>query len=354
MKNLVNQNIQIMNPYNPPIEGRRYFNGCLLDFNERTTPYGDVVKETLQKLMQENAFQRYPEYGDINECIAQYVGTRPKNIMITNGSDQGIDIIFRTFTKPNDEVIIPSPSFAMFYQCAELCGNKIITPTYNADSGLFPLQDVLNAITDKTKLVVVCNPNNPTGTQVSVDNIERILKKLKNGLVYVDEAYAEYSRITTTPLIEKYPNLIITRTFSKAFGLAALRIGYVIAPTLLISEMAKVRGPYDINMAGLYAARAVLQNLQPLKTYIQEVIKESKPMLEQFFRKNGVMFYPSSAHFILFRPKNPAQIFNSLKERGLLIRPRKGYGFDDTLRVSMGTVEQTKQFIETYGNLINQ
>ncbi|MFA6427330.1 MAG: histidinol-phosphate transaminase [Candidatus Magasanikbacteria bacterium] len=354
MKNLANQNIQVMNPYNPPIEGRRYFDGCLLDFNERTTPYGDVVKKALEKLTQENVFQRYPEYGDINERIAQYASTRPKNIMIINGSDQGIDIIFKTFTKPGDEVIIPSPSFAMFYQCAELCGNKIITPTYNTDNGSFPLQDVLNAITDKTKLVVVCNPNNPTGTQVSPDDIERILKKLKNGLVYVDEAYAEYSGITAIPLIEKYPNLVITRTFSKAFGLAALRIGYVIAPVLLIREMAKVRGPYDINMAGLYTARAVLQNLQPLKIYIQQVMKVSKPMLEQFFRENGVMFYPSSAHFILFRPKNPAQIFNNLRERGFLIRPRKGYGFDNTVRVSMGTVGQTKQFIETYKSLINQ
>jgi len=131
---------------------------------------------------------------------------KKENIMITNGADQAIDLIFRTFTALDEEVIIPSPSFAMFYQCAKLCQNKIITPTYDASTGNFPLDEVMKSITPKTKLIVICNPNNPTGTLVSLETIEKILKKT-SGLVMTDEAYIEYADCSASKLIDKYKNL---------------------------------------------------------------------------------------------------------------------------------------------------
>ncbi|MBI5254551.1 histidinol-phosphate aminotransferase family protein, partial [Candidatus Falkowbacteria bacterium] len=305
MKTLINNNIQKMKPYQPPIEGRRAFGGLLLNFNERTTPFGDCVIDALKKLANENKIQVYPEYDRAEKTIAQYVGVKSENIMLTNGSNQGIDIIFRAFTKAEDRVIIPSPSFTMFYQCAEMVGNKILMPQYDENQRMsFPMEEILRMVAQKPKLIVICNPNNPTGTLITIDKIEKILQKAENSIVYVDEAYYEFSRTTAVSLLSKYKNLVITRTFSKAFGLAALRIGYIIANSKIIQEMKKIRGPYDINMPAVYGAAAVLKNRDKLKIYVREVMQKSKPMLEKFFTANNTVYYPSGANFILFRPNN--------------------------------------------------
>lgn len=351
MKNLVNKNIKIMKPYNPPIEGRRSYCGHLLDFNERTVPYGNMIRDALVGFSNQNQFQFYPEYGEIEKMVANYVNVKKKEIIVTNGSDQGIDLIFRSFTNAGDEVIIPSPSFAMFYQCAQMCGNKVITPTYDSGDGSFPLGEILDIISQKTKLIIICNPNNPTGNLVDLNSIEQILIKAKESTVLIDEAYFEYSRLTATKLIKKYPNLIITRTFSKAFGLAALRIGYIIANSKTIEELKKVRGPYDINMAGVIAVQAVLSDLSPLNSYLDEVMNISKPTIEKFFDDYGIFYYTSNSNFILFKPQNADIVFKSLKKQGFLLRPRKGFGFDNTLRLTFGTIRQTEEFIATYKNI---
>lgn len=351
MKNLANAQIQKMGTYTPPIEGRRAYSGCLLDFNERTIPASKKVAAALRNMIKQNQFQLYPEYGDIAARIAAYVKRSTEEVMITNGSDQGIDLIFRTFTEKNDTVIIPSPSFAMFDQCAGVVGNKIIRPLYK-ENGAFPLEEVMKALRSnaKVKLVIICNPNNPTGTLVNLSDIERILNQAQKSetMVYVDEAYGEYSGISAIPLIPQYSNLIITKTFSKAFGLSALRVGYVISGSENISELKKVRGPYDVNMFGWAASEAALEDTKSMQRYVDEVMQKAKPMVEAFFKKRSISFLPSAANFLLFRPKNPEQTFETLKFGGILTRPRKGFGIDGTLRVSIGTVSQMKKFISLY------
>lgn len=340
-----------MKPYLPPIEGRRSFGGLLLNFNERTTPFGNCVIGALKKLSDENKMQLYPEYGQIEKSIAKYAGVKPENIMLTNGSDQGIDIIFRAFTKARDRVIIPSPSFAMFYQCAEMMANKILMPQYDEDKKMsFPMKEILSMVVQKPKLIVICNPNNPTGTLITIDKIEKILQKAKNSIVYIDEAYYEFSGVTAVKLLSKYKNLVITRTFSKAFGLAALRVGYIIASPKIILEMKKIRGPYDISMPAVCGTTAVLKNKNKLQTYVREVMRRSKPMLENFFTANNITYYPSGANFILFKPNNPKSVFAKLQKQGIIIRPRKLT--TEMLRVTTGTVEQTRQFIDTYKKIL--
>ena len=352
MKNPANQNIQKVQPYCPPLENRQEYDGILLDFNEATVPISPKVQQALSEMVKINQFQLYPEYADFNRKLASYAGVKPSQIMVTNGSDQAIDIIFRTFTAKNDTVVIPSPSFAMFYQCAEGVGNRIITPAYQADLS-FPTNEAMRSITSATKLLVICNPNNPTGTLVQLDEIEAIVKKaLQNdALVYVDEAYYEFSKVSAATLIDKYPNLIITRTFSKAFGLAALRVGYLIAQTALIEEMRKIRGPYDVNTLGLKAANAALDDRQAMENYTDEVMGKAKSRVEQFFTENDVKFYPSSANFILFKPKNTEFVFSTLREKGVLTRPRNGKNINQSIRVSIGTEKQMREFIEIYRNL---
>lgn len=351
MKSFANQYIQNMKPYSPPIDGRSLYNGLLLDFNERTIPPGEKVFKALSDYFTSGRINVYPEYFDVCDRIANYAGVAPDNVMITNGADQGIDLTFRTFTGAGDTVVIPSPSFAMFYQSAGIVGNTVLEPFYRSDMS-FPLEEVLALIGGRVKLVVICNPNNPTGTLLSLEGIERILKRAVKAIVLVDEAYFEFSGLTAAGLTGKYPNLIITRTFSKAFGLAALRIGYVISSPGNIREMLKVRGPYDINMTALFAANGALEDIPSMRSYVDEVINEARPLVEQFFTSQNIEYYPSQSNFILFRPRDSERIFEALKDSGILTRPRKGTPIDGTLRVSIGTVEQMKRFIETYKKLL--
>lgn len=351
--NFANPNIQVLKSYSPPLAGRGAYEGTLLDFNERTVPPSAKVFVALQDFLNGKKLNIYPEYFDFCECIAQYAQIDPAQIMITNGSDQGIDLIFRTFTQRNDDVIIPSPSFAMFYQCAGIMENNIKEISYVLENGSFPFNQVLESITPRTKLIVLCNPNNPTGTSISLGQIETILQHAPHAIVYVDEAYYEFSGITATPLIKKYSNLMITRTFSKAFGLASLRVGYVISQEHNIQQLLKVRGPYDVNTLGYHAAKAALEDIEDLEKYVDEVMNVAKPMVENFFCRNGIPFFKSTANFLLFRPKTDVQeLYTLLRKNGFLVRPQSAQQIEGMLRVSIGTEEQMGLFIKTFSSLL--
>ncbi len=351
MKNLALQRIQEMKSYNPPLSGRRAFSGILLDFNERTLPPSSKVLKAIQDLLKADKLQLYPEYGDLERKLARYVGVNADEIMITNGSDQGIDLIFRTFTEAGDTVIIPTPSFAMFYQSAQIVGNKILRPLYKKEDLSFPLEELLKMTNESVRLIVVCNPNNPTGTFVSIDDIEKIAQKGRNAIILVDEAYFEFSRVTVVPLIKKYPNIIVVRTLSKAFGLPSLRVGYIAASESDISELLKVRGPYDVNMIAYTASFAALDDLKGIQKYVNEIMTQAKPMVEDFFTKNGITFYQSSGNFLLFKPSQK-RVEKILKENGILVRPQDKTNIENTLRLTIGTADQMKRFIKVYQNVI--
>lgn len=351
MKNLALQRIQEMKSYNPPLSGRRAFSGLLLDFNERTLPPSSKVQKAIQDLLKSNKLQLYPEYGDLEKKLAKYLGINTDQIMITNGSDQGIDLIFRTFTEAGDTVIIPAPSFAMFYQSAQIVGNKILRPLYRKNNLSFPLEELLGMINESVKLIVICNPNNPTGTSVSIDDIQKIVQKTPNAIILVDEAYFEFSGVTAVPLIKKYPSIIVTRTLSKAFGFPSLRAGYIVASESYINELLKVRGPYDVNMIAYTASLAALDDLKGIEKYVNEIMNQAKPMVEEFFTKNGITFYQSAGNFLLYRPSKE-QEEKILKENGILVRLQDKTNIENTLRLTIGTVDQMKRFIKMYRNVI--
>lgn len=351
MKNIALQRIKEMKPYNPPLCGRRKFDGILLDFNERTLPPSPKVLKAIQDLLKSNKLQVYPEYGDLEDKLARYAGADADQILVTNGSDQGIDLLFRTFTEADDTVIIPTPSFAMFYQSAQIMGNKILCPLYKKEDLSFPVEELLGMINKSVKLIVVCNPNNPTGTLIPIVDIEKIAQKASNAIILVDEAYFEFSAVTAVPLIKKYPNIIVTRTFSKAFGLPSLRVGYIVASKKYINELLKIRGSYDVNMIAYTAALAVLDDLKGMEKYANEVMTQAKPRIEEFFTENGITFYQSAGNFVLYRPtyKQEEKI---LKEYGILVRPQDKMNIENTLRLSIGTVDQMKLFIKVYKEAI--
>ncbi len=339
--------IREMKAYLPPLETREKFDGLRLDFNERLSPLPASVVQALQNFDPQRCLT-YPSYGALPAKIAEYAGVKEDQVMITNGSDQGMELIFRTFVNEGAEVLIPSPSFAMFYQVAGVEGAKVTKVAYEQD-GAFPFKAILGRANDAKKpcLLIVCNPNNPTGTLISVEEIESILQAMPDTIVYVDEAYFEFSGITATGLVEKYSNLIITRTFSKAFGLAGLRIGYTISNSKNIDEMLKVRGPYDVNQVAKVMAEASL-NTNPSE-YCNEVMLKAKPLVEAFFTKSGVEFFKSGSNYIYF--KEPYAGFSQdLRENGILIRPQA----DQFARVTIGTVKQMEKFISISKNLITK
>lgn len=335
-----NPHVEKMSAYRPPLEGRSKQGLLRLDFNERTLPPCEAVLQAVCSV----DLNVYPEYKDLHARLAEYVGVPESRVMTTNGSDQAIDVLFRALLLPGDEIIIPGPSFSIYNLFSGLVGAEAITPEYH-ENGDFPLEEVLAAISPKVKLITICNPNNPTGGLLSRDGVIQILEAAPQAIVYVDEAYYEFSGETVVDLIEQYPNLVVTRTFSKAFGLSALRIGYVVAQEEILEQMLKIRGPYDVNTVAARAASAALANLSDMQNYVTEVMQESKPMLEAALTKMGVNFLPSQSNYIMLLLDDPKAVHDALAERGILTRPKTAPGGAPALRVSIALREQTQRFI---------
>jgi histidinol-phosphate aminotransferase len=296
---MIKERIKKMGHYKPPLEGRGSKDYLLLDFNERTAPPSPKVKEALRKFIDSDRLQIYPEYGSLETKIAQYAGVRPVQVMVTNGGDQGIDIVCRAHLNEGDKVIIPFPEFAMHYQSSGIQGAEILEPRYKKE-GKLPVDEILGLMDDeKMKLLIFSNPNNPTGISAPIEEVEKILIKARKKKIAVlhDEAYFEFSKITAKDLIERYDNLFIVRTFAKAFGLVSARAGYLISQEGNIRELLKIRGPYDVNMFAKTAIMAALDDIKNMEDYVNEVMEIAKPKLEEFLKKEEIFFFPSAANW---------------------------------------------------------
>lgn len=347
---IIKPHILAMSAYLPPLEGRNANAYTLLDFNERTIPVGEHITSALNDFIARGQLQQYPAYGDIVSRLAEYAGVSERELMITNGSDQGIDLIFRAVAKPNAEAIIPGPSFAMYTQCANVESMTLIEPQYTKKVG-YPLDDVLSAITDNTAIIVVSNPNNPSGTCVTQDIIATIAKAAPHAAILVDECYYEYSRETCVSLVSQLPNLFITRTFSKTWGMPSLRFGYLMASPTHISALCNIRGPYDINQLAIVAAHAALDNPGYTERYVDEVMEQAKPLMEGWLDSQGIPFWSSEANYVWAFPENPEAIQAHLAENGFLVRP-KAYCRDMGLRITVGTVAQMQQLIACWQQFV--
>ena len=341
---VIKSHILEMSAYQPPLEGRNPDENLLLDFNERTLPVSERIQRELVDYIKAGRLQMYPSYGDIVERIAEYAAVESDQVMITNGSDQGIDLVFRSVCNAGDEAIIPQPNFAMYKQCAGIENLNVIEPEYTREAG-FPLEGVLAAITDKTKIICVSNPCNPSGTIVSKSAILEIAAAAPNAAILVDECYFEYSKITLADEVERFPNIIITRTFSKTWGIPSLRLGYVIASRSVIKPLLNVRGPYDVNQLAVVAVRAALAEPEYTHAYIKEVMTISKPRFEAFLAEKGVTFWESQANYVWMFPVDAERVGQYLQQKGILVRPKKDVSGDLGLRVNLGDEAQTDLLI---------
>src|SRR5580698_5677395 len=212
-----------MAPYSPPSAGRA---GKLrLDFNENTVGCSPRVIEFLKTKLCEDQLSIYPEYTKVKPALANFFNVKPDDLLLTNGTDEAIQVLVNTYIDDCDEVIILRPSYAMYRFYSEVAGAKIREIDYVTGTLAFPLDELLAAITADTRAILISNPNNPTGTAIDIDGIRQILSRAPQAAVLIDEAYFEFCGITALPLISDYPNLFVSRTFSKVYGMAAMRIG---------------------------------------------------------------------------------------------------------------------------------
>src|SRR3990167_10496560 len=257
-----------MDPYRPPSSGRG--GKMRLDFNENTVGCSPRVLRGLRGIAADS-LAVYPEYEEALPRFAAYFGVKPQQMTLTNGTDEAIQLVVNTYVNAGDGVIVLRPSYAMYRFYAQLAGARVAEAGYPADLR-FPAKELLKRITSRTRAIFVANPNNPTGTSASPSQLKALLRAAPRAAVMVDEAYFEFSGKTVLPWIADYPNLFVSRTFSKAYGLAALRLGCLFSQKQNIGAIRKGQSPYSVNAVAVAAALEAVRNSGAVKKYVSEVL----------------------------------------------------------------------------------
>jgi histidinol-phosphate aminotransferase len=337
----VRQAILDRQTYDAPAEGRE--GKIRLDFNENTSGCSAAVRRSLSKISAKK-LAMYPEYAHPTKGIARHLGVRPQELLLTNGGDDALRVFFDTFVEPNSPILICEPTFPMYRYYAEIAGAKIATLRYDT-SMKFPLIDALAAVRKKPRVFFLANPNNPTGTLVLPQEIRAILQAAGNTAVVIDEAYAEFSGATVLPWIRTFPNLFVVRTFSKAAGLASLRLGAVMANPDSLTFLRRAMPPFPVNLAAMVAAEAALKGASAIKKYVRETVRIRADFAKELARL-GVTVFPSAGNFLLadFGAQGPA-LFAALARDGILVRERTkdmGAGF---VRITIGSKAEMKRLL---------
>jgi histidinol-phosphate aminotransferase len=287
----------------------------------------------------------YPDSDSkaLREKMADYYGCKSDNIMVGNGSSEIINTVINAYCDKGDKVISFVPSFSMYQTYCDLCGAEYVGIETENDFSQ-NIDKLINATKEQSpKIVILCNPNNPTGYVTSREDIIKLLNRIQNSLIILDEAYADFSEVSVIDLINSYENLIIMRTLSKAFGLAGLRVGALIANAETVKYIWKVKVPYNINILSQYAAEQALSNIGRVKNYINSVKEERIDVINKLKNLNFEV-YTTGANFIFV--KSPVDnFFEKLMECGVLIRK---FNYKDTVynRISVGTKEENKILID--------
>lgn len=335
--------VTAMAPYHPPSSGRR--NKLRLDFNENTVGASPLVIDFLKRFLTANDLTIYPEYEHALEDLALHFGVETGELTLTNGTDEAIQLVVNTFLDDGQQAILLKPSYAMYKFYAELAGAAVKTVDYRASTLAFPVEELLEQITPETRAVFISNPNNPTGTGTTVAAIERVLEKASGAAVLIDEAYYEFCGVTALPLIQRWPNLFVSRTFSKVYGMAAMRCGCLFSNARNMSFVKKAQSPYSVNTLATMAARIAVQDRKYVEEYVTEVLA-AREFLYVGFERLGIPYHVSQANFVLFQAGDRAiEIRDKLRDRNVLVRDRS-YEIPGCVRVTVGTHEQVEKFLK--------
>jgi histidinol-phosphate aminotransferase len=336
-----------MSPYQKPAE---LYAGLRLHQNEHTGGCSPRVLQALASLSAEQ-IGFYPPYEAATSACARYLDVDPDRLTLLNGLDEGIMALAVAHLRPSPdgfvpEAIIPEPAFEIFGFDTEIAGGTPVRVAPNPDFA-FALDAVIKAVTPCTRVVFITNPNNPTGVPVAADAIRAVARAVPpEAVVFVDEAYAEFSGDTFIPELARFPNVIVGRTFSKAFGLAGIRIGAVTGDPATLENLRRAVPVYSVNIAAVVAVQAALEDLDYLKRYVGEV-GESKRLIYSACERLGLGYTRSAANFVLVRADaRLAAIVDGVNSRGIYLRDRSTEpGCAGCFRVGAGLVEHTQQFL---------
>ncbi len=328
-------------PYVPPLEGRR---GCLrLDFNENTVGCSPAVLRALLRLDAE-AVATYPEYGRLRRVLAAHFRMSEDRVLPTSGIDEALHLLVQAFVERGDAVVTTSPGFVMHRVYPELAGAKVRAVPSGADLS-FPERGVLRALRG-ARLLIVASPNNPTGAAVPPAAVRRLLRANPRCLVALDEAYFDFHGVTALPLLHRHANLVVLRTFSKAYGLAGLRLGCVLARPPVIDCLARVRSPYSVNGLAALLAEAALRDRAWVRRYVAEV-RRVRELLRRELARRDIPTWPSVANFVLARiGPAAADLQEALRAEGILVRDQSAQpGLAGCVRIGAGTRPQAQAFL---------
>jgi histidinol-phosphate aminotransferase len=351
--------IKNLKPYDPvssldTIKQHPEIDHFKLDWNETTIPPSPRVKEALLAYLNNGSkLEWYPEmhYKTLFERIADYVGCQASQVLVTNGSDDALDLICQSYLDASDNVISPVPTYNHFLQFAERTGATVKRVV--GKNPLVPsLKEVCKEVDENTKIIYLANPNNPTGNLYSPAEVLQLALKHPHCLIVSDEAYFEFAGISCAKLAEEVDNIVTTRSFSKCFGLAGLRIGYLVASDAVIANLRRVHNPKSVNMLAQIAAIAALEDLPYYKSYIRSV-KRSSSLVESWCREHDLACWPTYANFILIRFDDATYMSRKLAEVGVHVRDRSKQ-LPGVLRLGLGTEEQTREVLSRMDKILNQ
>ena len=333
--------VRRLKEYHPPLGGRV---GLRLDFNENTVGCSPRVLERLRQL-QFDQLARYPERESVERQVAAHLGVDSAGLLLTNGVDEAIHLICETYLEPGDEVLIVVPTFSMYEIYAGATGARVITIPAAADFS-YPTEQVLARVSPRSRLIAIANPNNPTGAVVPGNELLRILRTAPDAAVLVDEAYFDFYGESMLAEVASFPNLFVARTFSKAYGLAGLRIGVLVGSAGQMTMVRRVSSPYNVNAVALACLPEALADQDYIRQYVDEV-RQGREQIEQELRSLKLRFWPSQANFVLVKIGERHDAFvRAMRERGILVRDRsRDSGCDGCVRISVGSKAQTGQLI---------
>ncbi|MGZ3854399.1 MAG: histidinol-phosphate transaminase [Flavisolibacter sp.] len=343
LNKLLRDNIKALKPYS---SARSEFSGMakvFLDANENA--FGSPLTRW---------YNRYPDplQWELKKKISTIKNVAPENILLGNGSDECIDLLIRAFCDPQkDNIVICPPTYGMYEVYAHINDVQVKEVPLHTNFQL-DLEGLENAIDENTKLVFFCSPNNPTGNSMDNEDIEMVLNNF-DGLVVIDEAYINYSRSRSfVTELKDYPNLVVMQTFSKAWGLAALRLGMNFASTDIIDVLNKIKPPYNINQATQELALKALDHLEDVNIMIRETVKERETLVKDLVQLPSVeKVYPSDANFVLAKMTAATAIYEYLKGKGIIVRNRSNVILcEDCLRITVGTPDENKQLTQALKN----
>ena len=331
--------VRAMKEYHPPLGCR---DALRLDFNENTLACSPAVSEVLARISAGD-LTRYPEREPVEGIVAAHLGLKQQQVALTNGVDEAIHVLFEAFLDDGDELLLPVPTYTMYEVYVSATDARAVT-VQAADDMRFPFERLLAAITPRTKIIAIANPNSPSGSIATREQILEIARKAPHAIVLVDEAYFHFFGETMMDLVGVLPNLVVARTFSKAYGLAGLRVGLLAGAEEQMRWVRRVLSPYSVNCVALACLPAALKDAAYLDSYVKEVLA-ARGEFEAVLDKEGVRRWPSRANFVLVEiGAQHKEFVRRMSEAGVLVRDRSADpGCDGCVRITIGTREQMRQ-----------